>query len=155
LFEAAWKEGLRFTCRQCSSCCSGLPGLVWLGEDDVVRLTDGLGLDLDSFAAAYCRSVDVGNGPCLCLDEKPGYDCIFLEKGVCSVYEFRPTQCRTYPFWDEIVETPEAWDREAEACPGIGSGELRKPEEIVECLQEQRKIRPFRRDVKTPGKVAI
>jgi hypothetical protein len=155
LFEAAWKEGLRFTCRQCSGCCSGSPGLVWLGEGDALRLTECLGLDLDSFIKAYCRSVDAGNGPCLCLREKPGYDCIFLEKEACSVYEHRPTQCRTYPFWDEIVETPETWNREAEACPGIGSGELRKPEEIVERLQEQRKIRPFRRNDRMTGKESL
>ena len=143
MFETAWKEGLRFTCRQCSGCCSGSPGLVRLGEQDIANLTKGLDMDTDSFAAAYCHSVDSGSGPCLCLLEKPGYDCIFLESGACVVYDFRPVQCRTYPFWDEIVETAEAWARESRYCPGIGAGELRKPEEIAKNILEQRGFRPF------------
>ncbi|MCX7026917.1 MAG: YkgJ family cysteine cluster protein [Spirochaetes bacterium] len=155
MFEAAWKEGLRFTCRQCSGCCSGSPGLVRLGEADILILTIGLGMNLESFAATYCRSVDTGGEPCLCLKEKPGYDCIFLDAGVCSVYEFRPTQCRTYPFWDEVVETENAWAREAKTCPGIGSGHLNKPEQIAESLQKQRKLRSFRWDGKAPGKEPI
>jgi Fe-S-cluster containining protein len=107
-------------------------------------------MDLVSFTAAYCRIVESSQGSCLCLIEKEGYDCVFLASGTCGVYAYRPTQCRTYPFWEEIVETEEAWKRESEYCPGIGSGELRKPEEIAECLLEQRGFRPFEQ----PGVIA-
>jgi len=34
----------------------------------------------------------------------------------------RPQQCRTYPFWPEIVETRGAWQEEARRCEGMGRG---------------------------------
>ena len=33
---------------------------------------------------------------------------MFLEDGYrCSIYNARPTQCRTYPFWPRFVQSPE------------------------------------------------
>lgn len=48
--------------------------------------------------------------------------CRFLVGGKCSVYEDRPTQCRTFPFWPENVD-PKSWKRISEVCPGIDQGE--------------------------------
>ena len=46
------------------------------------------------------------------------HDCIFFdrEKGGCSVYEARPKQCRTFPFWDYFKHRVDELKRE---CPGI------------------------------------
>jgi len=44
-----------------------------------------------------------GTEPCGLLDED----------GRCTVYEARPTQCRTYPFWDELIESRESWEKES------------------------------------------
>ena len=65
-----------------------------------------------------------------------GLDCIFLDresmpgKAICSLYESRPLQCRTWPFWSEIVETKESWNdckpqnaADKDGCPGLGKGE--------------------------------
>ena len=40
--------------------------------------------------------------------------CIFLDKHTnqCQIYEARPTQCRTYPFWPSIVESVQDWNDE-------------------------------------------
>ena len=40
--------------------------------------------------------------------------CVFLEKETnhCQIYEARPTQCRTYPFWPSIMKAPDAWNDE-------------------------------------------
>ena len=49
--------------------------------------------------------------------------CPFLtQEGTCGVYLARPMQCRTWPFWAENLESPEAWAATAAICPGIGSG---------------------------------
>jgi len=45
--------------------------------------------------------------------------CIFLKNGRCSVYDARPTQCRTYPFWPGIVARQDDYWREARHCEGI------------------------------------
>ncbi len=50
--------------------------------------------------------------------------CIFLdpESGRCGVYEARPTQCRTYPFWRSLV-VDGSWHEEAGIyCEGVGKG---------------------------------
>ena len=44
-----------------------------------------------------------------------GWDCIMLDrvsqpgKALCRLYEARPGQCRTWPFWAEVVESPDTW----------------------------------------------
>ena len=63
---------------------------------------------------------------------QPSEDCIFWRDG-CAVYEARPFQCRSYPFWRELLASKKAWREAARSCPGIGrdaghSGEPRSDE---------------------------
>ncbi|MCA8912053.1 MAG: YkgJ family cysteine cluster protein, partial [Planctomycetes bacterium] len=53
----------------------------------------------------------------------------------CGIYEVRPTQCRTYPFWPDIMRAPETWQREAQQCPGIGQDTLVDAETVDEQLE--------------------
>lgn len=57
------------------------------------------------------------------------YDCVFLRENKegqrgCSIYDVRPQQCRTWPFWPENLKTPKHWQRAAVRCPGMGAGGL-------------------------------
>lgn len=70
----------------------------------------------------YCVWVPAGLGEHLSLAEQENHDCVFWRDGGCSVYEDRPTQCRTYPFWEHIVADSAGWDRERRECPGIDIG---------------------------------
>ncbi len=46
-------------------------------------------------------------------------DCIFLEDKLCSIYQVRPTQCATYPWWPDLMN-PVSWQVEAaEVCEGL------------------------------------
>jgi Fe-S-cluster containining protein len=134
-----------FECAACSFCCSGAPGFVWLDRADLDRLLEHLKMSQDAFIEAYCRWVETGEGRALSLREKKAgkntYDCIFLSQGKCSVYPARPLQCRTYPFWKEIVSTRERWEEEARACPGIGRGSPVPTTLIDAYLTERRKHR--------------
>ena len=56
------------------------------------------------------------------------------EKG-CTIYPVRPPQCRTWPFWDSNVATPEDWERTRGVCPGSGQGEVIPVEEISRRLK--------------------
>lgn len=151
MFEKAHRCGLRFECKKCSSCCGGGPGYVWLSDADIKLLMKRLGLDFNAFVTTYCRFVDVGGGKALSLRERGNYDCLFLENGRCSVYEARPTQCRRYPFWEEVVATEEAWKAESAYCPGVESGPVVPPEEIAGAILEMRanprKIFPTRQPI--------
>jgi len=45
-----------------------------------------------------------------------------LDKKKCSVYNARPIQCRTWPFWKENMNTKK-WNNEiSKLCPGINKG---------------------------------
>jgi Fe-S-cluster containining protein len=43
-------------------------------------------------------------------------------KKVCSVYDVRPLQCRTWPFWDGLLSSKKAWDEAGKRCHGINQG---------------------------------
>jgi hypothetical protein len=119
---APWHHtGVNFRCKgpECGDCCSGKngPGAVWVELTEIEALARHLGLSLADFASRFVRRL----GAHLSLVEKPNHDCVFYtkERG-CTVYEARPGQCRTYPFWARILRTRADWDAEAPRCPGIG-----------------------------------
>ena len=77
----------------------------------------------------------VGNRQTIIEDAQTN-DCVFLQplaaspgKG-CSIYEVRPAQCRTWPFWPSNVSSIEAWAAAAKRCPGINRGEIHPFHEI-------------------------
>jgi Fe-S-cluster containining protein len=120
--ETAWyRDGLAFACTRCGACCTGAPGFVWVNAEEIQRLATYRRETRDVFSRAFVRRV----GSRYSLKEKPGGDCIFWEKGAgCTVYEARPIQCQTWPFWPENVESPEAWEHVQGTCPGSGHGPM-------------------------------
>ncbi|MCB1067285.1 MAG: YkgJ family cysteine cluster protein [Simkania sp.] len=118
LLDDVWyKDGLRFKCTSCGACCTGAPGYVWLEKKDIERLAKRLNLPQDAFLKRYTRQV----GSRISLIEDPlSYDCVFLkDKKICTLYEDRPKQCKTFPFWKDVLESPEAWEETKERCEGI------------------------------------
>lgn len=126
--EAAWYvDGLRFACQKCGRCCGGAPGYVWIDQGDVVAMAARLGLSEEDFSRRYARRLWRG----ISLKEKPNYDCVLLDGGGrCTVYEIRPVQCRTWPFWPTNLIAPRAWEQAARRCPGMGQGPLYRYEQI-------------------------
>ncbi len=51
-------------------------------------------------------------------------------------------QCRTFPFWPEIVERRATWKQTGRSCPGIGKGELIQIGSAMEIAEEQRTAYP-------------
>ena len=60
-------------------------------------------------------------------------DCIFFhgESRTCQVYDARPRQCRTWPFWPSNLASPDTWADTAERCPGCNHGRLVPLESIL------------------------
>ena len=56
----------------------------------------------------------------------------------CSIHPAKPTQCRTFPFWPELVESKSEWNRTGRYCPGIGKGPLIQIGTAMEIAEEQR-----------------
>jgi Fe-S-cluster containining protein len=130
--EPWYRDGLRFRCTMCGNCCTGAPGFVWVNDEELAAIAAHLGEPLHEVRARFSREVNGQRS----LRERPNGDCVFWdrEKG-CTVYPARPRQCRTWPFWKSNVQTPEAWERTRQTCPGSGQGELVAAEEITRRLK--------------------
>lgn len=128
-----FSSGLKFSCKRCSACCRYDAGFVYLSEKDIEKLALNLKMDKNAFINTYCRWVAYWHGDkgqdALSLKEKPNNDCIFWDSG-CTVYQSRPLQCVTFPFWSSIVSSKKSWEIAAAACPGMNSGALHTGDEI-------------------------
>jgi uncharacterized protein len=114
--------GLRFECTQCGNCCTGTPGFVWVTHEELVALASAIGEEPEAFADKYVRKVGLRSS----LREFPNGDCVFFDTDTrrCTVYEVRPRQCRTWPFWDSNLRRAEDWEKTCGVCPGSGQGPL-------------------------------
>ena len=97
------------------------------------RIADELGVSLGSFNRRYTRSEEDGARVLRFVDGA----CIFLQDGLCSVHEVKPVQCRTWPFWEELLASPEVYEREVRAfCPGSRQGPRVDPRSIRAQMEE-------------------
>lgn len=130
--DSWYQDGLRFRCTRCGNCCTGAPGYVWVNDEELTAIAEFLGEPDNVVQGIHTRKV----GRKRSLREKNNGDCVFYERGRgCTIYPVRPRQCRTWPFWESNVATPEAWERTCEVCPGSGRGELISAEELTRRIQ--------------------
>lgn len=118
-----YRNGLSFQCTACGDCCTGAPGYVWVNKPEIEALAAAMGYaDVAEFEQQCVRPIGIRRS----LRERSNYDCVLLDPATrkCRAYEARPRQCRTWPFWDSNVESPEAWERTCQVCPGSGRGKL-------------------------------
>ena len=136
--SAEWyADGLRFQCTQCGNCCTGPPGVVWFTSDEGRAMAAELGVDESEFYRSFARKVD-NRWSLREHKTSHGYDCIFLDrtsmpgKAVCGVYASRPMQCRTWPFWPEMLKSRASWEsfKQRTPCPGMDHGKLVPIEQI-------------------------
>ena len=128
--EHEWySEGLPFECTQCGACCTGAEGYVLVSDDESRAIATRLGVSYDVFLKKYTHMTPAGRS----LTERAtahGQDCVFLDretlpgKAVCSLYEHRPMQCRTFPWWPENLRSERTWARVGRQCEGVGRGRI-------------------------------
>jgi Fe-S-cluster containining protein len=141
--------GLRFTCTQCGNCCTGPPGYVWISKEEIGRLAKHLRIGAAEVIEQYCRKVGGKYSLRETRNSSGQYDCIFLKeeksadkngvvhsKRACTVYEARPLQCRTWPFWEGNLQSPQRWKHAAERCHGMNFGSRIFSREQIESLRD-------------------
>lgn len=143
--EPWYQEGMRFECTCCGNCCTGGEGAVWFDDDEGRRMAEVLGQTYPEFLVRYTRMIDGHRS----LNEHLtgfGYDCVFLDretvpgKAICGVYHARPSQCKTWPFWPELMQSEKSWARAKRntPCPGMDNGQVFTVEEIVARLDREK-----------------
>ena len=118
--RAAMSE-LRFECTECGQCCRqrGVYAYVYVNEEECERLASHLGLTPAAFNKKH-TFIDEDGWRQLSMDDQ---DCRFLDpEGRCTVYEARPVQCRTFPFWRELVGRSGFKAEAGRICEGVGRG---------------------------------
>jgi len=117
------QEGFAYTfdasaCDSCGGrCCTGESGYIKLTLAEAEAIAKLLGLSTGEFALKYLIKIGYG----FSLKEKEyddGYACVFFDESAknCGIYDVRPQQCRTFPFWDVFKQDEKEVRKE---CPGI------------------------------------
>lgn len=126
-----YKEGLYFKCQKCSGCCTGFSGYVWIDDKEIENISKFLKISIQLFLNNYTRQIFHR----ISLKELlPTYDCIFLKDKKCTIYEVRPKQCISYPFWEENLKSLSSWQALKKTCPGIDKEEFYSLEDIQKRL---------------------
>jgi uncharacterized protein len=114
-------QGLRFACQPgCTACCRQ-KGFVYLCESDLRNAAAFLGMEPAEFERKYVFRTRNR----MRLRVPRDATCHFLTESGCSIHPAKPTQCRIFPFWPELVESRREWKKTArEYCPGMGQGPL-------------------------------
>ena len=131
-----YQNGIRFECQGSGKCCVSRDtyGYVYLSDLDLKKFSKYFQISLKKFKDKYCQITD----GFIHLAEKSEFDgnCIFLKDKKCSVYESRPSQCRTWPFWNDNMNA-KVWNKDISVnCPGIGKGKLINKRVIEKFLRE-------------------
>ena len=111
---------MRFQCQPgCIRCCEQ-KGHVYVTPEDITRLAAHTGLSRAEFQRKYL----CGTAPLLRFRKPRGKQCAFLTTTGCSVHAIKPLQCRSFPYWPEILDKPSERKEIAAYCPGMGRGPL-------------------------------
>jgi uncharacterized protein len=123
-----YQNGRKFQCTRCGDCCTGAPGYVWVNKAEIEAMAALMKMEFDKFQKKYVRLIGIRKS----LLEFANGDCVFFDNQQrgCKIYEARPSQCRTWPFWDSILHSPESWEETAGHCAGCNNGPLVALEEI-------------------------
>jgi len=117
------EEGYNFgfdprACENCSGyCCTGESGNIWVNKEEIKKIAGFLDLSSEDLVKYYLTKIHYKYS----LKElkiSGDFQCVFFDdkNKNCSIYEGRPNQCRTFPFWDYFKNNIE---KIAKECPGI------------------------------------
>lgn len=117
------KEGYPYVFNQdaCASCegrcCTGESGYIYVSVSEIEKISTLLGLSINDFGVKYLFKS--GYKYSIKEEEFEGsFECVFYDRQTngCKIYEARPSQCISFPFWDYFKTRV---DELKEECPGI------------------------------------
>ena len=117
------KDGFNFifdplACEECRGrCCTGDSGYIYVTKSEALAICEILNVDIKQLVSEYLFK----KGYKYSIKENKidnSYECIFYDRDIngCKIYEARPLQCKTFPFWDYFKTRI---DEVKDECPGI------------------------------------
>jgi len=106
-------------CATCDgNCCIGESGYIWIKAKEIEILAQELNMNVVDFTNKYLFKVGYRYSIKEKIIGENNYACVFfdLDKKQCSVYNARPNQCRTFPFWEYFKDKIKEVKQE---CPAI------------------------------------
>lgn len=107
--SAIKKDGFSFSfnqaaCGSCGArCCRGNSGNIWVTSNDINNICKLLGVNQIDGLRLFFQKRENQYTIREQLNDHNDYRCIFLNNlNLCSIYDARPAQCRTYPFWEHF-----------------------------------------------------
>ncbi len=108
-------------CSTCDgNCCIGESGYIWINDGEINALSKYLKITTNELKAKYLFMVNNKYSIKEKLLSKNNYACAFfdVDKKQCSIYKARPSQCRSFPFWEYFKQNVDELKQE---CPAIKS----------------------------------
>ena len=105
-------------CATCEGrCCTGESGYIYVTKDEIKDIAEVLKIDINELRVKYLFK----KGYKYSIKEfkyNDSYECVFYdrESNGCQIYNARPSQCKTFPFWDYYKTRVDELKQE---CPGI------------------------------------
>ncbi len=114
-FDYAFDTSACSTCQ--GRCCTGESGYIYVSKSEVEKISELLGLEIRDFVGKYLFK----KGYKYSIKEtkyNDSHECIFYDRDIngCKIYEARPSQCISFPFWDYYKTRVDELKQE---CPGI------------------------------------
>lgn len=104
-----------FECKRCGECCKGLGG-IYLGIDELFKISSGLRIGIHSFLKNYC---EISSGKIRVKPNKDGYCIFYNQHKKCTIHLFKPAICARWPFFPANIEDKHSFEIAKSACPGI------------------------------------
>lgn len=105
-------------CESCEGkCCTGESGYIYVTKSEIENIAALLQTDVEEFVQEYLFK----KGYKFSIKERvvgESHECVFYDSksNGCKIYEARPAQCKSFPFWDYYKTRVDALKLE---CPGI------------------------------------
>jgi len=92
VYELFERVSIKIDCTACGNCCRELSPT--LKQDDIKRLSQGLEISSEEFTARFLVEKEENLSDKFIFRQKP---CPFLKGNLCSHYELRPKECKSFP----------------------------------------------------------
>ncbi|MEA1891984.1 MAG: YkgJ family cysteine cluster protein [Campylobacterota bacterium] len=117
------KEGFKYlfdysACSTCEGrCCTGDSGYIYVSKAEIENISKLLNLEVREFVQRYLFKKGYKYS-IKEIEHNSSYECVFYDREAngCKIYEARPSQCISFPFWDYYKTRI---DELKEECPGI------------------------------------